>query len=427
MSRLFQFALFFFSAIPLTSQIFDLAVTTPFRQRGTDQYTHTKLFRIAENGLELVAQTERRMEGANTSNYYAPVEASVSGAGTLLAYTLRRDCIGGSGCVFVERNRGIVRGPAVAQVAQPMEFQGRLQVSRNGRYVLQYGVISPVAVPMFLTDLSAATSVEIPGRTTIEPQGITNDGQVLMRSADGVRLWTPAASRTVLPGDAASSAVVNPTGRVVVCLLRSGEIRAIDVVSGGSALLPPGSGHSISNDGQWILYRNRDVFLVRSDGSGNRRLTSLNEEVVAATLTGDANAAFVATSGGRLLRIELPSGESRELVPRTPFLRERTGAPVAGSLNWLRGSGFQGTTSVLIGDVPAPLLSVGPEEILFQIPWEVRGGPIPVVLQPNDSPFESARSAVHAPDVPLLRPGRDTAARRGIWRDRHSPGLLVSG
>ena len=118
MSRLFQFALFFFSAIPLTSQIFDLAVTddggqlyfsTPFRQRGTDQYTHTKLFRIAENGLELVAQTERRMEGANTSNYYAPVEASVSGAGTLLAYTLRRDCIGGSGCVFVERNRGRAR------------------------------------------------------------------------------------------------------------------------------------------------------------------------------------------------------------------------------------------------------------------------------------------------------------------------------
>jgi hypothetical protein len=46
----------------------------------------------------------------------------VSGDGTLIGYSLQRDCVGGSGCAFVERNRGVVRGGGLAE---PMQFTGR--------------------------------------------------------------------------------------------------------------------------------------------------------------------------------------------------------------------------------------------------------------------------------------------------------------
>lgn len=93
--------------------------------KGADQSAHTKLFRIVETGvIELFVQVERRHpeDGGNTSNFYAPVGASVSGDGTLIGYSLQRDCVGGSGYAFVERNRGVVRGGGLAE---PMQFTGR--------------------------------------------------------------------------------------------------------------------------------------------------------------------------------------------------------------------------------------------------------------------------------------------------------------
>lgn len=93
--------------------IFDLASTedggqlyfsSTLRLKGTEQVGHAKLFRLAENGLELIAQRERTVipSGNNTTNFFHIGETQVSADGTVLLYHLQRTCGCCSSCLGVE-------------------------------------------------------------------------------------------------------------------------------------------------------------------------------------------------------------------------------------------------------------------------------------------------------------------------------------
>ena len=407
-------------AAPLYGQRQDVAVTddgehlyfsSPFRLRGTDQYPHWKLFRLTSAGFELMEQVERRYPegGGNTSSFYAPVESEVSGGGTMLVYALRRDCIGGSSCVFVERYNSLLRRNGIAE---PIAFPHKVQLSRNGSYLLH--VIEQGVLPGSLTRIEVTTGA----RATLPAEfrvflrrAITNSGQVLVRDPQGMALWTPSSTRRVATSTPVESAIINSAGTTIVySTAGSGFLRSIDVTSTRETILAAGTDPVMSNDGQWVLDRSGgQAFLIRTDGTGQRQLASVREGVIAATLTGFANAAFVSTASGRLLRIDLPGGEIRELVPETPWIEEEYGAPVAGSLHWLRGHGFAAATSVTLGGARVPVLARSGEAIVFQIPFEARGDALPIELGATASPFEAAapRLALVESEPAFVSSGRE--------------------
>jgi uncharacterized protein (TIGR03437 family) len=175
----------------------------------------------------------------------------------------------------------------------------------------------------------------------------------------------------------------------------------------------------LSSDGRSVIYLARShagapvqAWLGRTDRSQLRRLTALAENAVSATLSGHGNAAFVSTDTGRLLRIDVPSGVVRELIPRTPLIASGAGAAVPGSLHWIYGNGLGDVTTVELGTLEAPILYREETTIAFQIPFEAPLAPLPLHLASNASPLEPAPVIVslQSVDPQFIRTGEKEVA-----------------
>jgi len=76
--------------------------SSSLRLRGTDQFLHQKIFRIADDKPELVLQVEFQwfFFGGNVgrSNHYALRSPDVSGDGSVVGFVAGQGCAGGSAC-----------------------------------------------------------------------------------------------------------------------------------------------------------------------------------------------------------------------------------------------------------------------------------------------------------------------------------------
>src|SRR5205823_4381636 len=61
-------------------------------------------------------------------------------------------------------------------------------------------------------------------------------------------------------------------------------------------------------------------YVVRADGTGMRQIGNLGEPVTEIALSGDASTAFAVTASNRMVRIDVATGSSQELIPPTPYL-----------------------------------------------------------------------------------------------------------
>jgi uncharacterized protein (TIGR03437 family) len=329
----------------------------------------------------------------------------------VVSYVANRICRGGSGCVFVERYESRILG---RRAALPMTFTGRARVSRNGRYAVRFGSTGPRIgdTGPNLIDLETGERTTVPN---FVPSGrpLASDGTIALHDGVTLRLWSRSAEHSlgavgpvasvVLSDNAAWVAYesVQGGGRSLV-LLEASTGRRTELARGAAPFSP-----SFSDDGRSLLYvaGAPPQAILRSTGSGQPRpLTAAPEGVREAALTGNGRMAYAATLAGRLLRIDAPTGEVTELVGRTPFLDSIAGAPAPGSLNWLRGSGLADGTAVAEGPlplslggvelqldgVPLPLLVVSPEEIRYQLPFELAPGNHTIRVLPQPSPFEQA-------------------------------------
>ncbi|MFI5068417.1 MAG: hypothetical protein ACHP9Z_31170, partial [Streptosporangiales bacterium] len=164
-----------------------------------------------------------------------------------------------------------------------------------------------------------------------------------------------------------------------------------------------------SRDGRWIAFLSpgagaSQAWIVRSDGEGLRQITDEPGGVAWATISGGGSVVYVATGGNRLLKIDMADGTTTEVVPPVvvPSLPDPYAIVVPGSQHVLNVSGpftqtFDATPPlpvelggirVLVNGVPAPLFSVSPAEVRYQVPWETPTGPAVVVDVPG-AIFES--------------------------------------
>src|SRR5260370_27397791 len=126
------------------------------------------------------------------------------------------------------------------------------------------------------------------------------------------------------------------------------------------------------------------------------------------------------------MRLDVAPGAIRYLMGRTRVITEIIGAPLPGSLNWIRGSGLAdddrtgqagtsdsfGTMEVRLAGTPAQPLLVSSTEIRYQIPFEMNPADVPLKLWPTDSGFEQAPIQLKIKSFlpQFLRHGREISA-----------------
>ncbi len=373
---------------------------TPLRETGSDQAARFKVFSLDEDGVHLLHQPEAPYGPYGISK---PSGVSVASDGTVVAYDVVRTCIGGSSCFFQELSTGYLleRSGGEPEYAGP-----HVRISRNGRYYAAWS--SPGAMmrrPAAITDRVTGRKVTVdglfPGEGCVASDGsslfLTYEGMVHVSPSGGMRRLVEnpgpgwAFGRMSLD-DGGSTAVyeTSPRRRLFV----------VEVDRGISMQLGPDDrdsyGATLSSNGEWVLYVSvlgeiPQLFVSRVDGSQWRQLTNSAEGVAEAALSGDGRVAWVSTREGRLLKFDITTGKSTEILA-PPMLDETAGWVVPGSLIPLRGRRLGGRVEV--NGREAPAFVVDRENVFAQAPWDL---PEPETQSPNvvvsvardDSPLEA--------------------------------------
>ena len=131
--------------------------------------------------------------------------------------------------------------------------------------------------------------------------------------------------------DAAGQTVVFAVCGNAMCSPNPGTLSLYraDAVSGSYSLLTTsGYAPSMTDDGRTVLYMSTSggtpqLWIMQTDGTGDRQLTQDPAGIASAILSGDGNVTYAVTLGGRVVKIAAASGAVRELVPwrRGPPLR----------------------------------------------------------------------------------------------------------
>jgi uncharacterized protein (TIGR03437 family) len=415
-------------ALPVSAQYTGLVTTrdgnqlyfsSSLRLRGTSEVDSPKIFRYS-TGFELIQQP--------TASWQALVEPQVSADGTVAGYTnssasscIEWFCNGAPPPEF-----GVIIGVQIPHNPLPA-LHGRLRLARDGGSVMICRVDVGDLVDPHLIDLRTGQVTDLKGLNALgdglQTVGDSTGGGpivLLLDQTSSPLLYHKGATTRLHFSHAAILARMNseatvivyeaadPGGKyeLIVHHVGTGTEQILQVGPPVPANLPNNTPSYfqpwLSDDGSSVLYLTVDasghqqVFYEATNGSGERALTNLTsvpEGVSAATLSGDGTIAYAATPDGRILRISVPSGKMDELAGRTPQLIQLQN-PAVGSVNWISGAALSATGTlpqVLVGDVPAPVISAEPTLVKFQIPWEVHPGqPSEIRLQYGPPPpFES--------------------------------------
>ena len=188
----------------------------------------------------------------------------------------------------------------------------------------------------------------------------------------------------------------------------------MDIGTGKEVLLATGAigGYqpAISNDGHITAYVAKfsasgaaQMFVVNTDGAAKRQLTDVPEGISEAALSGYGDVVYAVTNAGRLLRIDVISGNVRQLIGRTPDAVVVDWPDVPGSLARIYGTGLSEAgeiaqaplpdslagTQVKSNNKPVPLLFVSPSEIFCQVPFETPLENTSIEVATGDPTFEN--------------------------------------
>ncbi len=352
-----------YSGLAVTRDGSRVYFASTLRQRGTDQFLHSKIFLLDDAGVTLAAQRERI--GVSLTNPYILTAPQISGDGAVVAYANTLTCQGGSSCFLRERTGGTV---TFAGGRPDFSFGGVFRLSRNGRYLARCSSSGVMAATASLEDLAGGTSTDLLedlGRFT--PLAVSSRGAVLLTvPSTGVVLFQDK-KKHILARDETYAADIDDAGTTVVFQNTRAQLVVVDVAGGRQwalgatdrANIRP----SLSDDGQYVLYLSRigaadQILFSRIDGSEWRQLTALEEGISEARLSGDGKIAYAIAGNGAILRIDTGSGVVRTLVGRTPRIDGIIGGAAPGSANILYGAHLAPETATAASPLPEQLRGV---------------------------------------------------------------------
>jgi uncharacterized protein (TIGR03437 family) len=445
-----------FTVASAFAQIQDLAATadgsqlyfaTPYRQVGTDQFNSSKIFRYANGEFSLVAQIQQMVQqpdGTRVRHDFHLPNLTADGAVVVWEDQTVQCAAGSQPCPDPGKVPLISTSPLAIGVQLPDALKpGSVRVSGNGRYFLGFCNCGSLVAPL-LFDLATGTLTTIAEYRAIEQgiQAVADDGTLLLRVRTNNQIvtwkngvvrelplrnqnnYTPRLSRDAsmfvyqsadnVTGNAILVAHDLNSGADVVLAVGPPAVTVVGQFPTGLQFIGPYFVPSISDDGRRVLFMSRDsnavlqAFVSGTDGAGLMQLTTEASGTAGLTLSGDGHIAYVVTSRGALLRIDIESGETTTLVPQMPKLSNvfPSNTAVPGSQILINGLGLaaaDGRSMVSIQGVAAPVVSTSPQQVKLQIPWEYDPrNPLKLIVSGVQSPFELAAPLQAAAAFPAI-------------------------
>jgi uncharacterized protein (TIGR03437 family) len=390
-----------FAGLGSTADGSTLYFSTPLRLRGSNSPFTYKILRQDTRLTEFLSRDLGDPIGWTWSNFYDLMAAQPSSDGSVIAISARRLCGGGSGCLSVQTAQGSIVDRAGKQLFSDL---GSVSMSPNGRWALFYArnTFGTLVTASELVDLSNGQTTKMPYSFQQRARRVVaNDGTVAVIAGSELHLWRTDSEQTLAgasPLQATYSndpiVLISADGRKIVYQTASG-LAIYDRGSSAEITLSatPVTSATISDDAATVAFvsaSDSQVWLA----SPLRRLSSEADGITEVALSGNGQVAFAATTGGRLLRIDVPGAAVTELIPRTPWITSFQQPIVPGSLYWFSGRNLA-PAQVRIAGLDAPVQSAAADQVWFQTPWET---PVqdsaPVELVSGNSPLESPPGAV---------------------------------
>ncbi|MBX9600331.1 MAG: hypothetical protein K2X35_04985 [Bryobacteraceae bacterium] len=375
-------------AIPGFGQLRDLFTTSSgdsvlfvseSRQSGSEQLLTPKIFAAGPDGVRLVKQIARE-GGPGFSNHYRLYQPVASEGLRRIAWSALRECAGGSSCFLNEQSVGTLH----REDGSESFHGGRAVISRNGRYLFEHSSVSPILYRAARVDLQTGARVDLSSGVSRAGRSramVASNGFVLL-TGHPLQVWTPAGAISIT-SEPYRAAAMDESGATVI--YETAEPRRLFVVRWNEQRrwqLGPGDresfGASISDDGGRVAYLTRlgdvaQVIVSGVDGANWKQVTAEPEGIAEVALSGDGTTLWAATMRGGLLKIDVATGASTEVIAAPPRITRHLGSLTPGSYNVIEGLDLKGAdpVAVLMDRREMHLLSASPGRIEFQVPWEL--------------------------------------------------------
>jgi hypothetical protein len=257
----------------------------------------------------------------------------VSSDGATVAVAAARWCY--SGCGDSQQYQTTIYtggGPPVLQPEVPV-------LSRNGRYaaiIVEGRSASDPAASTAVIDLQSGQQTSYPGYSfDYECQRcVANDGAILLVDSSGFLL---GRNGKVTPlGVRGGFGMINDDASLLIYFSSYLDITAHSIPTGKSVVVasePMGSSFGIeiariSDDGSLLAFTqtlnsgDAQIYVVRSDGTGLRHIGNTLRGAAPIALSGDGTVLFASYADNQLVRVDLATGQSIDIVPETPAVSE---------------------------------------------------------------------------------------------------------
>ncbi len=418
-----------FAGLGTTADGATLYFSTPLRLHGSGSPFFHKIFRFDTRLSEFLSRATGEPIGWTSTNFYDLMAAQPSSDGLVVAVSAARGCYGGSGCLAVQTTQGTL----MDRGGKPLFADyGYVSMSPNGQWALFYArnTFASLLTGTELVDLTTSKVVTVPYAFLQNPRRqVANDGTVAVATGGQLRLWRSDGEQTLAGASPAPSNYPSEpqvllsadAGRVVYQTAKGLALYDRSLGTETTLTTNPTLWAAISDDASAIAFVNSSdsqVWLA----APLRQLTNEADGIVEVTLSGDGRLAFAATNGGRLLRIDVATGAVTDLIPRSPWITNSISPVAPGSMYQFTGHNLS-PAQIRIGGVDAPILASTPEQVWFQVPWEVPlQEAVEVEYVSGSSPLESPPGTLA---VQSVAPARFTSDYAMLAAHQDFSGLIT--
>jgi len=395
--------------------------------QGSNEPAQGRIFSVDASGVHTIADVPATAPTPYTS-YYALSRPELSRDGTILIYTGQRDCYGSSNCESSSSFQTQVQTTITGLPGGVTTEFGTGRISGSGRFLF-LDALGP-ATSSSVVDLQTGQSQTV--TPPINPDGlgrvVADDGTVVASSASLIIAKGGTSQSIKLPAVYADQAVIDSAAQVVVYVqfdytavhysIHAYSINQqtdLTLFSQGNSTAP-----FVTADGTRAMFISTasgtpQIWIINTDATGAKQVTNEATGVLTAAMSDDGTSAWYLTGSGQVMQVELNSGVTQQMIGQTPDFINSTPTMTPGSAWTLEGVGFSdasfaapgyplpmalGGVTVSIGGISAPIFSVGPTQIVVQVPWETPaalfpGATIPVVISTTySSPFVAGLSTL---------------------------------
>ena len=403
--------------------------------KGSNQPNYGKLFSADQTGVRLVRSLPdliptppQALASCALGGFYAfsSVETSSDGTNVFGGGTMSS-----SGWCYETSTAGTYWISPAGDQQLPEAFR----VSPDGRHGIAN--LSPRDALMAYVDVATGnlTAIYSPqpgilGEFPIFGSGrtIANDGTAIFMLLNAPFLVRPGSDAQAFPvSNAVALYAIDATASNVL-YGRASSLRLYNLQSGQDTLVLSDASQTVwaamSDNAQTILVlRAGQAWVVQADGAGLRQITTDPDGIVNVALSGDGKVVYAATNSGRMLKIDAGTGNTTELIGRTPSIAEAAGPYYPGFPGTIYLTGLpvvsQGSpdppglsvagTTITVAGIAAPVLFVTPDHIDFLVPWNaippnVTPYAVPILagVSGDNTPFDEPQTMISIWNTPFV-------------------------